>query len=135
VTFVSIREADMFKGFRDFILRGNVVELAVAVVIGAAFNEVVNGFIASFIDPIIAMAMGASGTADLATVTAGAFPVGIFISALITFLIKALVVYYFIVRPFANLATRYAADTTPAGPTNEEKLLTEIRDTLRAQQL
>jgi large conductance mechanosensitive channel len=124
----------MLKGFRDFILRGNVVELAVAVVIGAAFNEVVNGFIASFIDPILAMALGASGTADLATVAVGAFPIGVFISAVITFLIKAFVIYYFVVRPFSNLATRFAADTTPAGPTNEEKLLTEIRDTLRAQQ-
>jgi large conductance mechanosensitive channel len=121
------------KGFRDFILRGNVVELAVAVVIGAAFNEVINGFIASFIDPIIAVALGASGAADLGTVTAGIFPIGVFISALITFLIKALVVYFFVVRPFTAMAARFAADTTPAGPTNEEKLLTEIRDTLRAQ--
>jgi large conductance mechanosensitive channel len=123
----------MFKGFRDFLLRGNVVDLAVAVVIGAAFNDVVNGFIAAFVDPLIALALGASGTTDLATVGVGNFPVGVFLSALITFVIKAFVVYFFIVRPFARLAARFAADTSPAAPTNEEKLLGEIRDLQRQQ--
>jgi large conductance mechanosensitive channel len=122
----------MISGFRDFLLRGNVVDLAVAVVIGAAFNDVVNGFIAAFIDPIIAFALGASG--DLSTIPSVAgFPVGVFISALITFLIKAFVVYFFIVRPFANLAARFAAKTTPDAPTNQEKLLAEIRDLQKQQ--
>lgn len=124
----------MFKGFRDFLLRGNVVELAVAVVIGAAFNEVVNGFIAAFVDPLIAIALGASGTANLETVAFGGFPVGIFISALITFLIKAFVVYFFIVRPFANLAARFSPAAGPPTVPDDVKLLGEIRD-LQKQQL
>jgi large conductance mechanosensitive channel len=123
----------MFSGFRDFLLRGNVVELAVAVVIGAAFNDVVNGFITAFIDPIIALALGASGGTALETVVLGGFPVGVFISALITFLIKALVVYFFIVRPFASMAARFAP--APAAPAIAEdvKLLTDIRELQRQQ--
>ncbi|GAB4435796.1 MAG: large conductance mechanosensitive channel protein MscL [Chloroflexi bacterium OHK40] len=123
----------MLKGFRDFLLRGNVVDLAVAVIIGAAFNEVVNGFIAAFIDPLLAIALGASGAENLATVTVGVFPVGLFLSALITFVIKAFVIYFFVVRPFSGLAARFTADSTPAAPTSEEKLLGEIRDLLKAQ--
>jgi large conductance mechanosensitive channel len=120
----------MLKGFRDFLLRGNVVDLAVAVVIGAAFNEVVNGFITSFVDPIIAMALGASGTENLATITFAGFPVGVFLSALITFLIKALVVYFFIVRPFSSIAAKY---TPPPVATDDVKLLAEIRDLQKQQ--
>jgi large conductance mechanosensitive channel len=124
----------MFKGFRDFLLRGNVVELAVAVVIGAAFNEVVNGFIAAFVDPLIAIALGASGTANLETIGYGGFPIGIFISALITFLIKAIVVYFFVVQPFANLAARFSPATGAPVVPDDVKLLGEIRD-LQKQQL
>lgn len=120
----------MFKGFRDFLLRGNVVDLAVAVVIGAAFNEVVNGFITAFVDPIIAMALGASGTDDLATIAYAGFPIGVFLSALITFLIKAFVVYFFIVRPFAGIAAKYAP---AAAATEDQKLLAEIRDLQKQQ--
>jgi large conductance mechanosensitive channel len=123
----------MFKGFRDFLLRGNVLELAVAVVIGAAFNDVVNGFIAAFVDPLIAIALGASGTDSLATIATGGFPVGVFLSALITFLIKALVVYFFIVRPFMGLAARFGpAAPVPVVP-DDVKLLTEIRDLQKQQ--
>ncbi|MGQ9927880.1 MAG: large conductance mechanosensitive channel protein MscL [Chloroflexaceae bacterium] len=119
----------MLKGFRDFILRGNVVDLAVAVVIGAAFGEVVNGFIAAFIDPLIALMLGGAGE-DLASIVFAGFPVGLFLSALVTFLFKAAVVYFFIVRPFA----RVAATLTPAsGPADDVKLLTEIRDLQRQQ--
>lgn len=122
----------MLKGFRDFLLRGNVVDLAVAVVIGAAFNDVVNGFIAAFVDPLIAMALGASGTDDLAVVAYAGFPIGIFLSALITFLIKAFVIYFFIVRPFSSLAARLAP--APAVVVAEDvRLLTEIRDLQKQQ--
>jgi len=119
----------MLKGFRDFILRGNVVDLAVAVVIGAAFGEVVNGFIAAFIDPLIALMLGGAGE-DLAAIVFGGFPVGLFLSALVTFLLKALVIYFFVVRPFSNMAARYAPK---AEPTDDVKLLTEIRDLQRQQ--
>jgi len=121
----------MFNGFRDFLLRGNVVELAVAVVIGAAFNEVVNGFITAFVDPLIAIALGASGTDSLATIGYAGFPIGVFVSALITFVIKAFVIYYFVVRPFASIAARFSpAAAAPVMP-DDVKLLSEIRDLLQ----
>lgn len=120
----------MLKGFRDFLLRGNVVDLAVAVVIGAAFGNVVDGFIAAFVDPLIALILGGAGE-DLAAIVFGGFPVGIFLSALVTFVLKAAVVYFFIVRPFSGLATQVA----PKPPTPDDvKLLSEIRD-LQQQQL
>lgn len=119
----------MLKGFRDFLFRGNVVDLAVAVVIGAAFNSVVDGFIASFVDPLIALILGGAG-ASVETATFGPFPVGIFLSALITFVLKAAVVYFFIVRPFSSFAAKLAANTPP---TPDVQLLTEIRDELKQQ--
>ncbi len=119
----------MFKGFRDFILRGNVVDLAVAVVIGAAFGQVVDGFIAAFIDPLIAILLGGAGE-DLASIVFGSFPIGLFLSALVTFLLKAAVIYFFIVRPFSGLAAKYAPKPEP---TDDVKLLTEIRDLQRQQ--
>ncbi len=119
----------MFKGFRDFVLRGNVVDLAVAVVIGAAFGQVVDGFIAAFIDPLIAILLGSAGE-ELASIVFGNFPIGLFLSALVTFLLKAAVVYFFIVRPFGDLAAKYAPRPEP---TDDVKLLTEIRDLQRQQ--
>lgn len=119
----------MLKGFRDFLFRGNVVDLAVAVVIGTAFNDVVNGFIAAFVDPLIALVLGGAGTA-IETITFAGFPVGVFLSALITFILKATVVYFFIVRPFAGFSAQFAANNPPPP---DVKLLTEIRDELRQQ--
>ena len=119
----------MFKGFRDFLMRGNVVDLAVAVVIGAAFAAVVDGFIAAFVDPLIALILGGQGEA-LASIVFAGFPVGIFISALINFVLKAAVVYFFIVRPFAGIAAKMAANTPPPP---DVALLAEIRDQLKQQ--
>lgn len=119
----------MFKGFRDFLFRGNVVDLAVAIVVGAAFSGVIDGFIAAFIDPLIALMLGGTGQ-EIAKVNVSVFPIGVFLSALITFLLKAAVLYFFIVRPFSGIAARFAANSPP--PPNEI-LLTEIRDELRKQ--
>ncbi len=117
----------MLKGFRDFLMRGTVVELAVAVIIGAAFNGVVDGLVKGIIDPLIA-AFAPGGVKTLETaLLLGPLKIGLVLSAIINFLIKAGVVYFFIVRPFATLAGRLAA--APA-PTPTEKLLTEIRDLL-----
>lgn len=121
----------MLTGFRDFLLRGNVVDLATAVVIGAAFNQVVDGFIKAFVDPLLAIILGGSGQA-LSAVVIGPFPVGLFLSAVLTFILQAAVVYFFIVRPFRNLAARSAAAPPPAGPPPADvQLLTEIRDLLK----
>jgi large conductance mechanosensitive channel len=121
----------MLEGFRNFLLKGNVVDLAVAVVIGAAFAGIVDGFITAFMDPIILLALSATGASSLETANLGIFPVGVFISAVIRFIIISAVVYFFIVRPFASFAARFtAAGSTP----DDVKLLTEIRDLLKAQQ-
>jgi len=118
----------MLRGFRDFIMRGNVVELATAVIIGAAFSGVVDGLIKGIIDPLIAIfAPGEVKQLENALVL-GPFKVGLVVSAFINFLMKAAVVYFFIVKPFANLAARLAA-ASPAPP--QVQLLTEIRDLLK----
>lgn len=123
----------MLQGFRAFLLRGNVVDLAVAVVIGAAFTGVIDGFTAAFIDPLIALVLGGGGEA-LAAVTLGIFPVGLFLSALVNFVLKAAVLYFFVVRPFSAWAARLAAQpAAPPAPTEDQKLLSEIRDLLKEQ--
>ena len=121
----------MLKGFRDFLMRGNVVELATAVIVGAAFNEVVNGLIKGIIDPLIAL-FAPGEVKDLQhALVLGPFQVGLVLSAVINFLLKAGVIYFFIVRPFARVASRLAA--APAPPPPDVQLLTEIRDLLQRQ--
>jgi large conductance mechanosensitive channel len=118
----------MFKGFRDFLMRGNVVELATAVIIGAAFNGVVDGLIKGIIDPLIAaFAPGDIKQMENALVF-GPFHVGLVLSALINFVLKAAVVYFFIVRPFASLSAKLAAASPPPP---QVQLLGEIRDLLK----
>jgi large conductance mechanosensitive channel len=117
----------MLKGFRDFLMRGNVVELAVAVIIGAAFNGVVDGLIKGIIDPLIATLSPGDVKALETALVVGPFKLGLVISTIVNFLIKAGVVYFFIVRPFARLADRFAAAPAVAA---SERLLTEIRDLL-----
>jgi large conductance mechanosensitive channel len=124
----------MLQGFRAFILRGNMVDLAVAVVIGAAFTSVIDGFTAAFVDPLLSLILGGGGDA-LAGVTFGVFPVGLFLSALVNFLLKAAVLYFLVVRPFSAWAARLAAQPAdPPAPTEDQKLLSEIRDLLKERQ-
>jgi large conductance mechanosensitive channel len=118
----------MLKGFRDFLLRGNVVDLAVAVIIGVAFGGVIDGFIKGIVDPLIGLL--APGDAKLLeAVTLGPFKVGLLLSAVVNFVVKAGVVYFVLVRPFSHLASRLAA--APAPPPAEVQLLGEIRDLLK----
>lgn len=119
----------MLKGFRDFLMRGNVVELATAVIIGAAFGGVVDGLIKGVIDPLIAIfAPGEVKQLENALVL-GPFRIGLVLSAFVNFVLKAGVVYFFIVRPFARFAAKLAA--TPAPPPADVQLLSEIRDLLK----
>jgi large conductance mechanosensitive channel len=120
----------MLKGFRDFLMRGNVVELAVAVIIGATFNGVVDGLIKGIIDPLIATFSPGDVKALETALVLGPFKLGLVLSAILNFLIKAGVVYFFVVRPFARFAAKLTA--APAAPvvTPSEKLLGEIRDLL-----
>jgi large conductance mechanosensitive channel len=97
----------MLKEFRDFVLRGNVVELAIAVVIGAAFGAVVTAFVASFITPLIAAIGGKPDFSSLAfTVNGSRFTYGLFFNALLSFLIIAAVIFFFVIRPLNALMAR-----------------------------
>jgi large conductance mechanosensitive channel len=97
----------MLKEFRDFVLRGNVVELAIAVVIGAAFGALVTSFVASFITPLIAAIGGKPDFSSLAfTINGSRFTYGSFFNALLSFLIIAGVIFFFVVRPLNTLMAR-----------------------------
>jgi large conductance mechanosensitive channel len=120
----------MLKGFRDFLMRGNVVELATAVIIGAAFSGVVDGLIKGVIDPLIAaLSPGDAKQLENAFVV-GPLHIGLVLSAFVNFLLKAGVVYFLIVRPFSSVAARLAALSTPPP---DVQLLAEIRDLLKAR--
>jgi large conductance mechanosensitive channel len=101
----------MFKEFRAFILRGNLVDLAIAVVIGTAFTAVVNAFDKDVISPLIAAIGGKPDFSDLAfTINGSRFAYGDFINALLTFLIVAAVVFFFVVKPVNELMRRYKTE-------------------------
>jgi large conductance mechanosensitive channel len=125
----------MIKGFKDFLLRGNVVDLAVAVVIGAAFTAVVNSFTSSFLEPLIGLVGGGGLDGGTFTVNGQTFTWGSFVNQLITFVLTAAVVYFVVVVPMKRLMERRARgeEAGPAAPTQVE-LLAEIRDLLRSQQ-
>jgi large conductance mechanosensitive channel len=116
----------MFSGFRTFIARGNVLDLAVGVIIGAAFGGIVDSLTKDVITPIIALL---GGQPDFSAFKAGPIGVGNFINAIVSFLIKAAGLYFLIVLPFNRYAARLAA-TPPA--TASENYLREIRDLLAA---
>ncbi|MEU2612235.1 large conductance mechanosensitive channel protein MscL [Micromonospora sp. NPDC007271] len=130
----------MFKGFKDFIMRGNVVDLAVGVVIGAAFTGVVTQLTKSFLDPLIRVFVllvtgsdkGIAGTAP--TLLGVKFDWIAFVNALITFLLTAAALYFLVVYPMNKLAERRrrGEEPPPTAPSEEIKLLTEIRDALLA---
>ena len=114
------KQPGMLTEFRDFVLRGNVVELAVAVVIGAAFGALVTQFVASFITPLIAAIGGEPDFGDLAFTLNGAqFRYGLFLNALIAFLIIATVVFFFVVKPVNALTERLLPAKPVDRPTRE----------------
>lgn len=131
----------MLKGFKEFILRGNVIDLAVAVVIGAAFTAVVTSIVTNLFNPLIgAMAMNDSlNNALTLTIGKAELKFGAVLVALINFLIVAVVVYFAFVLPM-NLVKKRAERlrkkgvVEPEAPITELDLLTEIRDLLQAQQ-
>ena len=129
----------MFKGFKDFIMRGNVVDLAVGVVIGAAFTAVVSGFTKSFLEPLIKWISGGQGqmAGTWSPADGVEFTYAAFINAVITFLLTAAVIYFLVVYPLNRLAERRKSgeEPPPSAPSEEVKLLTEIRDALVGAQL
>jgi large conductance mechanosensitive channel len=110
----------MIKEFREFILRGNLVDLAVAVVIGAAFTAVVTAFTASLITPLIAAIGGKPDFSDLAfTINGSRFAYGEFLNALIAFLIVAAVIFFFVIKPLNALLARYKTEPDVDTPTRD----------------
>ena len=98
----------MLKGFAAFIARGNVIDLAVAVVVGAAFTAVVNAFVKDLLTPFIAAIAGTPSFSSLGfTIRSTHFPIGDFVNALMTFVLDAAVIYYAIVMPYHQLRTRF----------------------------
>jgi large conductance mechanosensitive channel len=97
------------NGFKTFLLRGNLVDLAVAVVVGAAFSGLVTAFVTAFIGPLLALIGGRPDLNDLAfTINGTKFPYGVFLAAAISFLIIAVVVYFLVVLPISRLLERLA---------------------------
>lgn len=125
----------MLKGFKAFIMRGNVVDLAIAVVIGAAFGAVVAALVSDFITPLIAAIFGKPDFSSLTfTVHKSKFLYGHFINALFAFLSVAAAVYFFVVTPLNKIAERRKrgvadAEETPM-PSDEAILLAKILETL-----
>jgi large conductance mechanosensitive channel len=110
----------LLKEFREFILRGNLVDLAVAVVIGTAFTAVVGAFVKDIVTPLIAAIGGKPDFGDLAfTINGSRFAYGDFINALITFLIVAAVVFFLVVKPVNAMMARYKPETKVDEPVRE----------------
>ncbi|MEU4604019.1 large conductance mechanosensitive channel protein MscL [Kribbella sp. NPDC023972] len=127
----------MLKGFKDFIMRGNVIDLAVAVVIGAAFGQVVTATVNNLINPLVAAIFGEPNISHVLTFTINKaqFSIGAILQAGLNFLFVAAAVYFVIVLPLNKLAERRARGQEPEPDplTTEQQLLTEIRDALRTR--
>jgi len=111
----------MLKGFRQFVVRGNVVDLAVAVVIGAAFGAVVTALVKDLITPFIAAIAGKPDFSAIAfTVNGSKFLVGDFINSIVSFLMIAAAIYFFVVAPMNALAARSRRGEAPPDPTTKK---------------
>ncbi|MEE2059731.1 large conductance mechanosensitive channel protein MscL [Rhodococcus artemisiae] len=125
----------MLKGFKDFLLRGNVIELAVAVVVGAAFTAIVTAFTDNIVNPLVAAVGGDNemgfGFKIIASNEATFINLGAVISAMINFIIIAAVVYFVLIVPVNAAKARFAPDKEPEDePLSETDLLIQIRDLL-----
>jgi large conductance mechanosensitive channel len=125
----------MIREFRDFVLRGNVIELATALVIGLAFQAIITAIVDNLINPIVA-AFGGSNINGLAFTLvegneASRIDIGAVISAIIAFLITAAVVFFIFVKPLNRVAARFAAAPQEPATPDDVVLLREIRDLLR----
>jgi large conductance mechanosensitive channel len=122
----------MLKEFKAFVMRGNVVDLAIGVIIGGAFGAIVNSLVADIITPIILQpALKAAGAQDIASWQPGGLLLGKFISSVISFLIIAFVLFLIVKGMNAAQKKEEAKPTAPAEPPADIKLLTEIRDLLK----
>jgi large conductance mechanosensitive channel len=125
---------DLLKEFREFILRGNAIDLAVAVVLGAAFGAVVNSLVQNLLTPIVAMIFGEPNFNGMAfTINGAQFGYGAFITDVITFLTVGAAIFFFVVKPVNVLMARRRAGEEPPPEAVPEDivLLSEIRDLLK----
>lgn len=122
----------MLKGFRDFIMRGNVVDLAVGVVIGGAFGSIVTSLVKDLLTPLIgAIAKVPDFSGLMFTLNGSQFMYGSFINAAIAFLLVAASIYFFVVMPMNKVMEKMKKGESPAEAPADIKLLTEIRDLLK----
>ncbi len=122
-----MKKAGWISEFKTFMMRGNVLDMAVGVVIGSAFTAIVTSVVENLLTPVIALIMGKT---DFSSIVVGPFGIGAVINAIVTFLITAFVVFW-IVKAVNRLAPKKEEQPEePKGPTTEE-LLTEIRDLLK----
>lgn len=128
----------VLTGFKNFIMRGNVVELAVAIVIGAAFTALINSIVAGLFTPLIAAILGSADLSQAGefTINSAIFQPGLVLDGLIKFLVIAAAVYFVIVFPLNKIAERRDGGQEPevAAVATDTLLLQEIRDLLAAQQ-
>jgi large conductance mechanosensitive channel len=125
----------VLKGFREFITKGNVIDLAVAVVIGAAFTTVINAVVAGLINPLIAAIFGQPNLNSVGnfTINGADFSIGIILTALINFLLVAAAVYFVLIAPmnkYRELRAR-GEEEEPEAPPEDLLVLQEIRDLIR----
>ena len=115
------RQGGRLDGFKKFLLRGNVVDLAVGIVIGAAFGLVVSAFVAGFITPLVGLLAGSQGDFNKKgfVVNDVLFPYGGFITAVVSFVLVAAAVYFFVVVPVNALMERYKPTPSEPTPTKE----------------
>lgn len=125
----------MLKEFRTFLMRGNIVDLAVAVVIGAAFGALVTSLVANLLTPIVAAVIGKPDFSDLTfTINDSVFRYGAFLNALIAFVSIAAAVFFFVVKPMNHLNDRLRrGEAEPEEKAEDIVLLEEIRDLLKDQ--
>ena len=127
------RALSLLEEFKNFALKGNVIDLAVGVIIGAAFAKIVDSLVKQIIMPLVSLLVpGEQGYLGWKLVVgAKEVPYGLFIGEVVNFVVIALVLYLFIVK-FLSLVMK-AKETAPPPPTKEETLLAEIRDLLKAR--
>jgi large conductance mechanosensitive channel len=111
----------MLNGFKKFVMRGNVIDLAVAVVMGGAFGKVVAALVDSFLQPIIKAVVGKPDYSGIAfTINGSKFPIGGFINALVEFLMVAAAIYFFVIAPMNALTARLKRGEVPPDPTTKK---------------
>lgn len=122
----------MMKEFKEFVMRGNVVDLAIGVIIGGAFSKIVSSLIEDVITPLLLKpVLEAAHVATLQEYTWHGAKLGLFLSSVITFVLTAFVLFLIIKGMNAAKRKEEAAPAPPAEPSNQEKLLMEIRDALK----